>query len=1119
MLPLGPLLALALSSLREQWRGSLALLAGAVIVTTALAAVPIYEDLIRGVALREALDSAGPRGLELRVVRDGLAIDPVAYRDAQDALDGAVAEALGQAGAGPVRMGTSGPLELRTAPPVEGEPGTPLGRAALRFRGDAESHVELIEGRFPNALPRGLGDPIPVLVAVGTATAADLAVGQQLELRPPGSLAATPPIPVEIVGVAAARDPGGAYWGDRPELLETSADGALVLLVPETTFFGAIPDLLRDEEASFESQYALAPGEIGAADVEALAARVRDLPGRLAALGGAAVETRLPETLAGAGEAAGFDRAALALLFGQLAAAAGFLVYALSGTLVRRRRAVHELLQLNGAGSASLMAIEALAVLPLALLALLLGAPLAALAVAALGRLGSFEPFADGGWLTVELGAEAFAFAAVGAAAVLALSLAPSYRAAFAAGRPRAGRTRRRWAAALLAGAAGLGFWALTRNETLFETTGGVVQTEHALLLAPAALLLPAVLVAGVLVPLLARPLAWLVAASRSVALLGGFRTIAREALGAAFPLTIVAAAIAVLAATLPATLERSPQERAAHAAGADIRAAGLPGLEGAGEAAIRTAIDDVPADAASPAVRLAGELRGELASAPVELLAIDPTTFAEVASFREDFAPEPLPAILSALASNATALDGLAVPDGTRQLGAWVSLPEIGGEASVAVSLWDAEGRYAQLLLGRTELDGATAQTWRFFAADLETPLALDGTPLVAGALRGPLTLHGYYLVLDEAAAAAPGVALFGPLFASTDPPDTPRDTLARLGSLGEAFPRRAILHDLATSEGFEPIADLDAGQATTGVRSSSAGPPGFEQAQRIGWDGAGSGAPAPVLRGLRQETDGAPVLLYVSQEALDRLEVAPGAELTLAVAGRLLRAQVAGRLDQFPTFPADAAFAVAGLERLRAAVNASPNTQPLGANEAWFASRTPSLTASALRAAPLEALTVVERESELAALSSSRITALGWRGVLTLSLAALLILAVVAALTDWAASEERRSRELATIEVLGGSRAAQLATTAWETAIRLGAAAAIGSVLAFPLARWLLDILGRDPDGNVIVPPLRVTLESGPLWLAAAVLAATFVVVAGWTGLRYRRVSAQRALRIGEA
>lgn len=1086
MLALRPLAALALGSLREHWRITLALLLGALLLSSTLAAVPIAHERLRDAALRDSLAAAAPGTLELRVTREGVALDRVAYQDAQAAVDQAVAEALGEAIAGQTRSGASGQLTLATVRGGEGPRANTieddLGQAVLRFRSDLEAHVTLLEGRAPEALPRGIGDPIPVLAAAGTASRAGLAPGMELVLVPRRATG-VPPIPIIVAGIAAPDDPASPYWGGQPGLLERGAGGAFALWVPETTFFGALPDLLTRSSAAFEATYTVNPDAVRTGDVATIAARVRALPGQLAALGGAEVESDLARAIERAADVPGFDLPGLTLRFGQIATAAGLLVFGAASLLAVRRAPLHERLRLSGASRRQIAIEELFAALPAALLALIAGAPLAALAIAGLGHLEGFEALGADLALSPQ---RDLPWAGAGALAVLALGLA----AAALAGRPAPGRGA--WLTVAAAGGGAL-FWALTRQETLFEDGA----TRYALLLAPVALLGPAALLTWRLVPLLARPLGRLAALGRGIALPGGLRAVARRPLGVAFPLVFLAASAAVLLASLPAALERSPDERAAHAAGGDLRASGFAALARAGEGERRAALTGAGIEAASPLVRERGSLGGTETSVTLEVLGIDPASFGTVAHVRPDLTADPLPAILSALNANAATLQGHPVPPDARQIGAWVRLSDVAGEVRVALSLRTAGGRYVQLLLGVADA-GRLGASWRFHAADLATPLGLDGAPLPAADLDGPLTLHGFYLLLGEEAAAAPGSALLGPVLTSADPPAAPRDRADRLASSEDAFEQPAVVHDLASIESLEPIG---AGSA----RDTFASAPGFRGAQHLDWDAEEEPA-ASAMRGLRQATDGAPALVYASQSVVEALAAEPGDELTLTLRGRAVRAQLAGEVAGFPTFPAGAAFAVAGLDRLLAAVNASPHLDPLATNEAWFASAAPARAAAALRAPPLEAATVVDRTALRAALGRERVAALGWRTVLTFGFGALLAAAFAAVLLDLAARAGERERERAAIEALGGSPAGRLGGVAVETVFRLGTAAAAGGLVAVPLARWLLTILARDTSATLIEPPLLLRLEPGPLWIAGGTLALGIVVTLVAVGLRYR-------------
>ena len=494
----------------------------------------------------------------------------------------------------------------------------------------------------------------------------------------------------------------------------------------------------------------------------------------------------------------------------------------------------------------------------------------------------------------------------------------------------------------------------------------------------------------------------------------------------------------------------------------------------------------------------------------------MEPTTFGSVATVREDFARQPLDGMLEALSTNATSLGGITAPAGTRQLGAWVRLHNIAGEVRVALSVTDAAGRPYELLLGRLR-PGALVH-WGFLAADLETPVGLDGAP-IGHPIEAPLTIHALYAALSTEVARNAGGISFGPLVSTLDAPRAPLATVDALVPQSSEFPRRAILHDLVDTTGLEPIADLAPAGTSQTVRANPPTAPGSTGSTRLDWPAAPPDAEPARVRGFRQETDGAPVLLYASRRTLDDLGAVVGDELRLEVAGRFLAAQAAGLLEHFPTLGADGApFAVANLDRLLAAVNASPGGN-LRSSEAWFATSTPEATTSALAAAHLDATTIVDREAELAGLAGARTLASGWRGVLTLGFGALLVLAVIAVAVEGVAAVRGAERDAALAEALGGRAGEQLVAAVLTVLARLVVAAALGAAAGWLSAHWLLDALAADPAGTTLVPPLRIEVAPEPLLAAAGALAASFVLVVAAAALRYRGWSPHHALRLREA
>ena len=269
-----------MGAVRRQWRGTLALAAGATLVAAAVAAVPAFDGVLRDLALREALDSVELDELQVHVSREGIPLDRTSYRNAQAESDAVVGAALIGAGGSQVRMGTTDPLALHEVDVVDGRLVSSLiGTVALRFRSGLEDHVSLVDGAYPQAQPRGGNDPILVLVGSDTAETLGVNAGSRLALHRIGSRTELPTL-VEVAGVAAPLDPRDPYWSGEAALLERAEGATFSLIVPEATFFGAAAELLGGVDAQVQ-QMGLVRGH-GHDPVSANTVALRRHPARVA---------------------------------------------------------------------------------------------------------------------------------------------------------------------------------------------------------------------------------------------------------------------------------------------------------------------------------------------------------------------------------------------------------------------------------------------------------------------------------------------------------------------------------------------------------------------------------------------------------------------------------------------------------------------------------------------------------------------------------------------------------------------------------------------------------------------------------------------------------------------
>jgi putative ABC transport system permease protein len=192
--------------------------------------------------------------------------------------------------------------------------------------------------------------------------------------------------------------------------------------------------------------------------------------------------------------------------------------------------------------------------------------------------------------------------------------------------------------------ASGWGLWQLTQHGSILsQTESGGLQIDPLLLLTPIGLVAGLTFLALRVTPLLIQALAGLTSRTGSVAALFAFQQIAR-APTRYFDLVLLLTftlALGLFTAIVASTFNRNYDDQAAYAVGADLRAREFDherGLWTVRPPADYQAIPGVQAVSPARRARLVGR-RAEI-RARGTLLALDPTTFADVAWWRSDFRP-----------------------------------------------------------------------------------------------------------------------------------------------------------------------------------------------------------------------------------------------------------------------------------------------------------------------------------------------------------------------------------------------------------------------------------------------------------------------------------------------
>ena len=1121
------------------WRLLSSVVVGTLVAAAILSATAIYADAIRDLGLRYALRQQSPAALDITIVTSNVNVSTAAYQRSMSRQDAAASRALRGTVAGSVRVATSStfypaPVGQRPDTRDEARP-----RANLVARSGLQGYVTLIQGAFPPPIVRGA--PGPLLVAVGeeTAKSQNLRIGSTFDLFPFWDEQAVP-LQVQVAGVVRTIDASDRYWGATPSGVDATTRGwpTLLFFVPEGTLFGAAAERIPTLAADYQNHYQVRTEALNARMAIPVANGLANLPTALAA-----TETRptitsaLEPVLRSFDQKLFFTRIPLLVLLLQIGGIVGYYLVMVSTMLIERQAAEIATLRSRGATTAQLLAQYGVEGGILALLAALAGPPIAAIVVAALGPTPAFASLSGGGPLPVHVGSGAYLLAAAGALLAFGSLMIPAWRATRVtvlefkrgAARPRPTPVLLRYYVDVAAvGVVALAFWRLSRENALFShSLFGNAKVDPFLLATPAVFMVTVGVVFLRLFPLVMRAVGWLVSKTRSVAVLIGVRSLVRNPTHYArlILLLMFATGVGMFGATFSATLVRSYEERAGYAVGADVRAAGiaLPGI--AGDAEFLSRIERVPADARTALTRIDGSVTNGKRSANIEVLGVDPKTFERVAFFRDDFAEDDLRAMLDVLQENgATPGRGPLLPANARQFGVWVRMSDIRGRVVLGVSLRDAAGRTTNRQLGEARPGDPATSEWTFFSADLQQPRSTTGGLIREAQSATPLEVRGVFVLPAGAIANQRGAVLFGPALATASAPDAPANpSLASTGldTSREAW-RDAVLVQDFTQPGFETIQGTRPVLLTDVARSGPEGPPGFSSSMRYEWQDAGI---SPPLRGLRPIVDATPARVFLARSTARQLEVKAGDTVMIGAGSRHLTASVAGVFDYFPTYrPTTGARAGTGTGlvlvdggRLSTAINGAIPDQPLGPNEAWFATTQTAATRNALKA--LSPLTITEREAVRAQQQDDPLIAAGWAGILAIAFGAVLLLSAIGFVVYSYLTAQQRALEFAILRTLGFSRPQIFSVVLFEHLFVIAAGMGLGTLVGLRIGRLMLAFLGVDEQGGQVVPPFVQQVSWTEVFVVWGILGTVFVATIAAVVTLYFRLAVSRALRIGDA
>ena len=1097
---------------------------GILVAATLMAATPIYTRVMNDLGLQDALQQEIASATRNGLNRFGLPLGQPEAATESLRMAGLLSDRIGWLTASEVRSATLSRMTLATP----GQP-TPAGQfrpfVSIQTTSGYEDRVRVVEGRLPEAT----NDPtrIEAVISVEAATAFQARVGDRLaatqdlddcnrEPPSPDPLEAqararfpcvpriflTLDVPFTIVGLIEANDRRDPFWSagsftfERPRQPEDEGP-TLLVLVPERTFFEALPRVVRGLEYQFNLTSFADVTRLNSANLQ----RARDDLSLLrdqAQSSGLVPDLALQNPLQEFNQRASFNQVTLLLLLLQVVGIAIYYVLLVSSLLAERRAEEIAMLRSRGATVMQIVTMSAAEALVLALLAAVAAPFIAAGVVAALGKTGTFDEISGGRFLTFQLLPEAFLYALAGAILAAVAVVIPSFLTArqgivlFLRGASRPGRPfmQRYYLDFALAGLAALAFWELNQRGSVFdpESIGGW-SADPLLLFSPLLLILAVGSLLFRFLPLALGIVTRLLSATAGPgAALGLWQLTRSPARYTQLALLVVmAASVGTFAATYGATTDRSQDERALFQAGADLRTTGLGDLARANASQVRESLVQVPGVEEAVAA-----FRGQAPLGPitaqndqVTVLGIDPSLASSMLWFRDDFAGEPLEPLTRRLLGSPAGGSGLVLQGEPVALALWAGLSAPRNSTTMWLRTVDARGVYRLHELGTLDFTG-----YQYF----RTPVNAERE-----GVQFPLSILGVLLTQSSNIADPSRANLY-------------IDDISAIDSAGA----ETVVEDFEGPFRWTAVRTATRNRDTATLTNQNArrGTGAAQLALLIG--------SSVQVRGLLVGDPNVPLPAIASRKLLERTGVQPGGELELIAGTIAVPLSIQAVVDLFPSLPDDdTGFVIVNQEHLYAYTQLLNQNSYRGPNEAWL--RLPSDPGARDEAKrELEAATgilgaqMIDVQQAMEDTNADPIVKAGGSGVLLIALvAAFAILALGFVLTLYLGGRAR-TVEVSVLRAVGLSPRQVLAMISLEYLLVAAAGLAIGTMAGLRISATMLSFLNVTEDGGRVVPPFALVTNWDTIGLAFIATAVAFVIGVLLLAAYFLRLPVSRVLRL---
>ncbi len=1093
------------------WQLTSTVIVGVLLASSIMAGAIIYFDALRELALKNALSQLSVNDTNIVLKSDR---GPTNYAE----RDKVVRETEREIRARISWMLRDSATGAKTATfflseaGLEAEADTDGPRTFFAHLPDLLEYATIEPGGRPSSdLPAGELNGIPVVEALVPAEAArdmGASVGDTFSAVPYWNDSA-PYIHVLITGIFTPEDPEDEYWHLNERIFNSAtADSfrALPFYLTEKAYFETLGSAFNQMDSVYGWLLMVDVGKLNANNSRFAYADMESMEDRLSAnLFSYRQLSRLDEALYEYDLRLFFSKLPMFVILVLISVVILYYVITLSSLVVEQQKGEIVLLKSRGASSAQVLSVYALEGLTIALLATAVAPFLAAAVISLLGYTPAFSDLSGGDRLNILISPNAYLMSAVGGLLSFGALMIPAVQASRLSAttfrqqsaRPYSQPFYQRYYLDALLLIIGVILLRQLSEQGSVVAVGifGELAVDQILLAVPAVILIASALALLRLFPLFMRLSSALLSSFLSAGLVLGIWQMARNPTHYArlSLMLILMAGLGIFAASFGGTLQRNFEERALYETGSDARVrAMLPGNEGPTKP-IRESFENLPSvEKVSLAFRGFGTDLSKLFADSYTMFAVEGDAINETGWFRDDFSEAPMADMLSSLDVD-NLPEGIPIPQEAEYIGVIVKPDRPHPSVVVAARMRDANGRHFTYRLGALERN-----QW----VSYEALISRDDIAAFRSRARPTLPMRLVSLTVYEGNGRnrlRSGAMLVSDIYARM--PDGSVQSLESFDSVDGWALLRAV-----------PEAQSDAFKLAEAPDGSSAG--NFIWAE---------GRPL-ISRGVHPGAEREPIPAIATKRFMRVNGHGVGDTIEVSVQGHRIHVNFIGEMDYFPTMEVfSESYIVADLDAVIAYTNLEATGGEIRPNEVWIstngdAGERERLIAALEEGSPFASRDVFDRNQALADSQVDPLVEAGWRALLFVAFASVLILSGIGFMVHAYVSFKSREIQFALMRTVGFSMRQLTTLVLLEQVLVIGAGLALGTWMGGRLGASMMPFLGHDDRGAQVLPPFVVDVNWQTLTITYLAMGLLFAVIITGVILLVRRISLQRILRLGE-